>query len=74
MLTKKELTDLKKALPAGGLKKVAERSGYSYANVQSVLRDPKRYNSKIIYAAIAIAEEHKQELIEMKEKVKKAIS
>lgn len=74
MLSKRELTSIKKALPDRGLHKVAERSGCSYATVQKVFLEPKRYNKEIIYAAIAIIEDEKQEMQKLKLKIKEIVS
>lgn len=74
MLSKRELTAIKKALPDKGLHRVAERSGCSYATVQKVFLEPKRYNKNIIYAAISIIEDEKQEVEKLKLKIKEVVS
>lgn len=75
MLTKRELTVIKKALPANGYQKVADKlSDVSKDSVRKVLSEPKRYNKAIIYTALAVIEEYKQEVSDVKNKIKEIVS
>jgi|GEM_PF-4979652 len=70
MLKKKELDALRKALPEKGMRRVAEKTGYSYYAVQKVLTDPARFKQEIITATLQVIEEYKQEIAEIKSKIK----
>lgn len=75
MLTKRELTVLKKALPADGYQKVADKLiSISKDSVRKTLNEPKRYNKEIITTALAVIEEYKQELSEIKSQIKEIAS
>jgi hypothetical protein len=51
MLSKEEIIKLRKLLPHGGIKKLAEITGFEYSNV-SLVMNGHHYNKEIIEAAV----------------------
>lgn len=72
MLAKRDLNALKKRLPKDGVKQIADLTGKSESNIRNILNDPSRYNLEVINAAIQVAEDFEQSMIEIKSKIKKS--
>lgn len=68
-MNRSELEILLKKLPTTYLKTLSERTMYSRNYVWLVLRG-ERNNSKIISAAIMLADEYQSELLHFKQKIK----
>jgi hypothetical protein len=69
MLAKKDLTILKNKLPKGAYQLIAEEANCSKETVRQCLNQPKRYNEKIINAAIALVEREKKVIEDFKSKI-----
>jgi hypothetical protein len=67
-MNRSELEILLKKLPTTYLKTLSERTMYSRNYVWLVLRG-ERNNSKIIAAALTLADEHQSELSHLKQKI-----
>jgi hypothetical protein len=70
MLTKRELTRIRKALPKGGFDTIALSCNKSRASVIKILTDPKRYNKEVIYQALIEIEKFKEEIANQKAIIK----
>lgn len=67
MLSKTELKRIKKWLPDGFIKVIAEKTEFSESLVEKFFAGAK-YNRSIHECALKIAEQHKSELDELKER------
>lgn len=72
-LNREEQLALKKILPHGGIKLIAEKTGLSYRSVQHVLNG-KYKNEKVIEAAIEVIEEDNQRKKDFLTKLLKIVS
>jgi DNA-binding phage protein len=70
MITKRELTQIKKALPENGYQLIAEKAGTSKEAIRKVLSEPKRYNPTIIKTALSVIKDYKQEILALKTEIK----
>lgn len=70
MLNNKELSAIRKALPANGYPLVAERCNKSTDLVGKILREPKRYDPVVIEAAFEVIAEYKALVEAQKHRVK----
>lgn len=61
MITKKELSKLRKSLPKGAIKIISINTGYVTTYVWQVLNE-QRWNQKIIDAAIELAKQTKEKI------------
>jgi len=74
-ISRTELRILREKLPVGGYELVASKLHRVTAEaVRKVLNDPKRYNSKVIDAAIEVVKEQKEKLELQKEAIKELAS
>ncbi|KAA8483731.1 hypothetical protein BDE36_1807 [Arcticibacter tournemirensis] len=75
MLSKRELTALKKQLPEGGYQKISERLGnVSAESVKKAFNDPKRYKRDIFFVALEIIQEEKEADEALKNKAKEVLA
>lgn len=70
MLTKRELSAIRKALPIDGYKRIAEKAGVHSETVRKVLNEPKRFNQTVIGKALEVIEEFKSEVRSLKNQIK----
>ncbi|MGB4776002.1 MAG: hypothetical protein WBP45_12565 [Daejeonella sp.] len=70
MLTTKELSAIRDSLPKDGLKRIADKTNYDSSTVGKALREPDRFNIKIIEAALEVISEYKEEVKALKNKIK----
>ena len=69
-LTKDELKHLRNLLPPGAVEKIANETGFAVSSVRQILYKPERFNKTVLDKAIALGEIARQEILEMKSKIK----
>lgn len=70
MLNKRELNNLKKALPDNSYFTIAEVLNISKETVRKVLNDPSRYRKDVIDEAIALSKNHLSHIQSQKQQLK----
>lgn len=70
MLSKRELTKVRKQLPPNGYALIADKVLKSTEAVKKVLQDPDRYNKDVIDAAFVVIDNYKKEVEQQKQKIK----
>jgi hypothetical protein len=75
MFSKKELNNIKKKLPKGAYKTIAEKlgGGISAASVKMIFNYPERYRKEVFDMATIVVKEHKLQVAKEKAAFKKAI-
>ena len=75
MFSKKELNNIKKKLPKGAYKIIADKMGcgISAASIKMVFNNPERYRKDVFDIAAVVIKEYKEQVAKEKAAFKKAI-
>lgn len=69
-VTKTELKNLRKTLPAGSIELISWKTGLSESSVRQILFKPERFNQLVITVALSISEKYTNQYLELKNKLK----
>lgn len=71
MVTKKELQKIKSTLPINGYSLIAAKTGLSTNIISHAFNNPKRYKTGVVEAALEVIKEYKQQVSDLKNRIKK---